>query len=75
MTVSVNTHYAKTHLSELLKRVREGEVITISSAGTPVAKLVPLGHAAPRQPGGVPFGLDDRFFAPLPAAELTAWER
>lgn len=38
----VNTHEAKTHLSRLLKRVAAGEEIVIASAGTPVARLVPL---------------------------------
>lgn len=32
---------AKTHLSELLERVRRGERITITKHGTPVAVLVP----------------------------------
>jgi prevent-host-death family protein len=75
MTDSVNIHYAKTHLSALIKQVREGAVITISSAGTPVAKLVPLAHAEKRAPGGFSFGLDDRFFEPLPPDEVAAWEK
>ena len=37
--MEVNVHEAKTHLSRLLRRVAAGEEITISRAGTPVAKL------------------------------------
>jgi prevent-host-death family protein len=41
MTVSVNVHEAKTHLSRLLERVAAGERIVISKAGAPIADLVP----------------------------------
>ena len=33
---------AKTHLSELLERVEQGEAFTITRHGKPVAKLVPV---------------------------------
>ncbi|WP_203338729.1 type II toxin-antitoxin system Phd/YefM family antitoxin [Nocardioides limicola] len=39
MTSTVNIHEAKTHLSRLLERVRNGEVITIAKAGEPIAEL------------------------------------
>jgi prevent-host-death family protein len=38
--MGVNVHDAKTYLSELLRRVENGEEITISRAGEPVAKLI-----------------------------------
>jgi prevent-host-death family protein len=38
---TVNIHDAKTHLSQLLARVENGETITIARAGKPVADLVP----------------------------------
>jgi len=38
---SVNVHEAKTHLSRLLRRVAEGESITIARSGKPIARLVP----------------------------------
>lgn len=38
---TVNIHDAKTHLSQLLARVENGERITIARAGKPVADLVP----------------------------------
>ena len=41
MTVSVNIHEAKTHLSRLLEQVVAGERVVISKAGTPIADLVP----------------------------------
>jgi prevent-host-death family protein len=41
MTVNVNIHEAKTHLSRLLEQVAQGERVVISKAGQPVADLVP----------------------------------
>jgi prevent-host-death family protein len=41
MTVNVNIHEAKTHLSRLLERVAAGERVIISKAGQPIADLVP----------------------------------
>ena len=41
VTVNVNIHEAKTHLSRLLERVAAGERVVISKAGKPVAELVP----------------------------------
>lgn len=72
---SVNIHYAKTHLSALIKRVREGAVVTIASDGTPVARLVPIERTTTRKPGGIVFGIGDEFFEPLPDSELEAWEK
>ncbi|GIW50950.1 MAG: antitoxin [Gemmatimonadales bacterium] len=71
----VNVHYAKTHLSKLLERVRKGAVITLAKAGKPVAKLVPIESSARRRPGGFKFGISEEFVAPLPDSELDAWER
>lgn len=41
MTVNVNIHEAKTHLSRLLEQVAQGERVVISKAGQPIADLVP----------------------------------
>lgn len=38
---TVNIHDAKTHLSQLLTRVENGETVTIARAGKPIADLVP----------------------------------
>jgi prevent-host-death family protein len=52
MTIQINIHEAKTHLSELLQRVMNGEEIIIAKAGKPVARLLPFEPAPqPRQPG------------------------
>ena len=40
MATTVNTHEAKTHLSQLLNRVEAGEEIVIARSGKPIAKLV-----------------------------------
>jgi len=42
MTATVGAFEAKTHLSELLARVEEGEQITITKHGRPVARLTPI---------------------------------
>ena len=47
----VNVHDAKSNLSELLRRVEQGEEIVVSRAGKPVARLVPYVAPAPREPG------------------------
>jgi len=41
---------AKTHLSALLERVAQGEEITITKHGTPVAILVPPANRRKRDP-------------------------
>ncbi len=45
MSNTVNIHEAKTHLSRLLERVRRGATITIAKAGTPIARLIPVGRS------------------------------
>jgi prevent-host-death family protein len=42
---TVNIHAAKTHLSRLVEEAAAGEEIIIAKAGTPLAKLGPLGPA------------------------------
>ncbi len=75
---SVNIHAAKTHLSQLLKRVAQGESIVIAKAGRPIARLLPVPDA--RGMAGL-WGIDrgrlriaEDFNAPLPAGILTAFE-
>ncbi len=52
MTMTVNIHEAKTHLSRLLARVQAGEEVVIARAGKPIARLVPIERkVAKRQPG------------------------
>lgn len=65
----VNTHEAKTHLSQLLDRAAQGEEIIIAKAGKPVARLVGYREEEGRRTGGQWKGLvriADDFDAPLP---------
>ena len=47
----VTVHEAKTHLSRLLKEAVAGEDVVIARSGTPIARLVPIKPAKPRQLG------------------------
>src|SRR5690606_39773542 len=50
VAVIVNTHEAKTRLSELLRKVEAGEEIIIGRAGRPIARLLPYEKpTAPRR--------------------------
>ena len=74
---SINVHQAKTHLSQLLRRVAAGEEITISNAGKPVARLVPIDGGKKRHLGtdkGA-FKVPDDFNDPLPPEVLNEFER
>ena len=75
MTKSVGVHEAKTHLTRLLDDVAAGEEVVITRRGTVVARLVPVVPAVRR------LGMDrgryvvpDDFDAPLPDAEIAAFE-
>ena len=60
-------HQAKTHLSELLRRVAAGEEILIVRGGQPAAKLVPVDQLGRRPLGTCPeIRVPDDFDAPLP---------
>jgi prevent-host-death family protein len=70
--MEVNIHEAKTHLSKLLERVAVGEEVIIAKAGTPVAKIVPIGdHPKTRVFGSAKgeFTVPDDFNAPDPEIE------
>lgn len=43
---SVGVYEAKTHLARLVERVRQGESLTITRHGLPVARLVPVSEDA-----------------------------
>ena len=75
MPDTVNIYDAKTQLSRLVDRAASGEEILIARAGKPVARLVALEGAAPRQPGLLrDLAVPDALFAPLDADEATLWE-
>ncbi|MFM7392788.1 MAG: type II toxin-antitoxin system Phd/YefM family antitoxin [Cyanobium sp.] len=65
----VNVHQAKTHLSQLLQEVEQGQEVVIARSGVPIARLVawtPPGNAV-AAPGGMRgrIELADDFDAPL----------
>jgi prevent-host-death family protein len=74
----VNVHEAKTHLSQLLARVQQGEEIIIAKADVPIARLVPIGNRpAARVPGSAKGKLviAPDFDAPLPQPLVRAFEK
>ena len=48
----VNVHQAKTHLSQLLQVVKQGQKVVIARSGVPIARL--LAWQAPAQPVAAP---------------------
>jgi prevent-host-death family protein len=73
----INTHQAKTHFSQLLRRVAAGEEITIANRGVPVARLVPIPAERVRRKLGIfrdQMTIPDDFDAPLPDGVLHAFE-
>jgi prevent-host-death family protein len=78
MSVSVNVHEAKTHLSRLLEQAMAGEDVVIMRSGRPLVRLMPV-ESAPRarkigSAAGV-FTVPDDFDAPLPDEILAEFER
>lgn len=74
--VEVGVHEAKSTLSELLRRVADGEEVIITRSGEPVAKLVPAPRRTPRAFGadrGL-FQVPEDFDAPLPEELQRAFE-
>ena len=74
--IQVNIHEAKTHLSQLLRRVAGGEEVVIARAGRAVARIVPVDGMSTRRLGtdeGA-FSVPDDFDAPLPDAVLAEFE-
>jgi prevent-host-death family protein len=45
---AIGAYETKTHLADVLRRVRQGESFTITQRGEPVADLVPAGAGARR---------------------------
>ncbi len=75
---TITTHYAKTHLSRLLKEVQQGEEVIILNGQTPVGRLVAVAPSTSRRPavGTVtsnPVTCAEDAFAPLDDAALKEW--
>jgi prevent-host-death family protein len=69
MTMEVNIHEAKTHLSRLLERALMGEEVIIAKAGKPLVKLVAITSERPKFKLGSAKGefvVPDDFNDPLP---------
>lgn len=78
MSTTVNIHEAKTHLSRLLEKVRQGEEVVIARAGKPVARLVAVTEPpARRTPGSAKDTLwvSEDFDDPLPEEIQRYFER
>lgn len=74
---AVNIHEAKTHLSQLLERVANGEEIIIAKSGTPVARLIAYIPGKHKRQFGKDRGLfevPDNFDAPLPEEIIASFE-
>jgi antitoxin (DNA-binding transcriptional repressor) of toxin-antitoxin stability system len=72
------THYAKTHLSRLLKEVQKGEEIIILNGRTPAGRLVAASSGGDRRPAAgtvtsKPVKCTDDAFAPMDDAALKEW--
>ena len=66
--IQVNIHDAKTHLSKLLNKVKEGEEVVIAKRNKPIAKLVPIKSLKVKRKLGGAEGkiiIADDFDAPL----------
>ncbi len=67
--MQVNIHEAKTHLSELLVQVRNGEEVVIARSGHPIAKLIPFSQNTKKRKPGTAKGqiiFSNEFNDPLP---------
>lgn len=76
MIVQENMHYAKTHFSELVKRVLAGDEVVIAKAGKPLVQLIPyIKPSGKRVPGSAigQFTMQRGFNDPLPNDELEHW--
>ena len=50
--VTVGAYEAKTHFSELLKDVLDGQDVVIARAGVPIARLIPFSAKKKKRQGG-----------------------
>ncbi len=77
--ITASIFEAKTNLSNLVKHVQKGEVVTITSgrAKTPVARLEAIQPIAKKRLGVLEtpgFAISEQFFEPLPEADLELWD-
>jgi antitoxin (DNA-binding transcriptional repressor) of toxin-antitoxin stability system len=76
---TATTHYAKTHLSRLIKDVQHGETVIILHGTVPAAKLTAVGaeHAPTRPKSGTATSAPTAYaadaFTPLTDDQLKEW--
>ena len=73
----LNTHETKTHFSQIISRVLEGEEIIVAKSGKPLVKIIPYEETPYKRKGGILKGtliIEDNFDAPLPEDILKAFE-
>lgn len=78
MSVEVNVHEAKTHLSRLLEQAMAGEEVIIMRSGRRLVRLTPVETAPVRRKLGTAKGdfvVPDDFNDPLPGEVLSEFER
>jgi prevent-host-death family protein len=78
MSVEVNVHEAKTHLSRLLEQALAGEDVVIKRSGRPLVRLIPVESAPFQRRLGTAKGefvVPDDFDAPLPDDILDEFEK
>lgn len=76
MMIQENMHDAKTHLSNLVRRVLDGDQVVIAKSGTPLVQLVPYtGPRKGRAPGSARnlFEIHSDFDDPLEDSDLENW--
>lgn len=73
MATSISAADANRHFSDLLRRVREGRTIVVTSHGRPVAKIVPIDEND-RVVAGAREALLERLRA-TPAVNIGRWTR
>lgn len=74
-TTVVNTHEAKSRLSELIRLVEAGESVIVARNGEPVVRIVRLDEGTPRRRLGTLRGevwIADDAFSPEVDAEIAA---
>lgn len=74
----LNMHEAKTHLSEHIARLKEGDRIILCRRNRPVAQILPIAET-PSEPRPIGLGkglaeIPDSFFDPLPDDILDQFE-
>jgi len=73
MATSISAADANRHFSDVLRRVREGQSIVVTSHGRPVAKIVPIDESD-RVVAGARTALLERLRA-APAVNIGRWTR